>query len=221
MFDKLKFANILKKINEAYENQTSFANASNVNRTYLSQYINIKLDNPPSPKVLRGIAKASKGLTTYEELMALCGYITIDTTLRKITNSLTDSSSDSFYTVPLFISEDNKLYKTKQDVMLPIKWDGCHSYFAYITSDDAMAPLLNIDDIAIIEQQETNNFENGKTYLLEIDNKILIRKMIENSQENQIEFIAMNPYYPPIKTTKDKVKIIGKVIRAENQSAFK
>ena len=44
MFDKNKFATIIKNINELYENQTRFANASGVNRTYLSQYMNLKLD---------------------------------------------------------------------------------------------------------------------------------------------------------------------------------
>ena len=46
MFNKVDFANILKKINSLYENQTQFANASGVNRTYLSQYMNLKLDTP-------------------------------------------------------------------------------------------------------------------------------------------------------------------------------
>lgn len=73
-FNKNKFASILKKINETYENQTYFASASGVNRTYLSQYMNLKLDTPPSPKILLGIAYASKGTTTYNELMQICGY---------------------------------------------------------------------------------------------------------------------------------------------------
>ena len=73
MFNKVDFANILKKINSLYENQTQFANASGVNRTYLSQYMNLKLDTPPSPKILKGIANASKGLTTYDDLMKIFG----------------------------------------------------------------------------------------------------------------------------------------------------
>lgn len=220
MLNDEKLYIILDNILSRYETITELSKISGIDRGYLSRFINKKLPSPPSPKILKKLANASKGVTTYEELMVLCGYITIDTTLRKITNSLTDSSNDSFYTVPLFISKDNKLYKTKEDVMLPIKWDGCHSYFAYIPSDDGMAPLLNIEDIAIIEQQETNDFEDGKTYLLELENKILIRKIIETDNKEQVKLVAMNPYYQPIATSKDKIKIIGKVIRAENQSAF-
>lgn len=75
MFNKEDFANMLKKINELYENQTYFSQAAGVNRTYLSQYMNLKLDSPPSPKVLNGIASASKGTYSYMDLMQVCGYI--------------------------------------------------------------------------------------------------------------------------------------------------
>ena len=77
MFDKNKFAQILNKINNTYETMTDFAKISTVNRTYLSQYINQKLDAPPSPKVLERIAKASHSVATYEELMKICGYINV------------------------------------------------------------------------------------------------------------------------------------------------
>jgi len=75
MFNKNEFAIALKTINELYENQTYFAQASGVNRTYLSQYMNLKLDSPPSPKVLIGIADASRGTYSYMNLMKICGYI--------------------------------------------------------------------------------------------------------------------------------------------------
>lgn len=218
MYNQDKFIEILKKCLRDYS-LNEYSRIAGVDAGYISRILNKKRKNPPSPSVLKKIADTSIGITTYEELMEICGYIARDTTFKKITNSLNHSYSNSFFTVPLFISKDGNLYKTKQDVMLPIKWDGDHSYFAYTASDDSMAPLLNIDDIAIIEKQETNEFENGKTYLLELENKILIRKIIDTG--NSLELHSMNPYYPIIKTTKDKIKIIGKVIKAENQSAFK
>ena len=78
MFDKLKFSQILNKINNTYDTMTEFSMKSGVNRTYLSQYINQKLDSPPSPKVLMKIANASNGIATYNELMQVCGYIFVD-----------------------------------------------------------------------------------------------------------------------------------------------
>lgn len=75
MFDKQKFSNIIQNILVTYENSTIFAETANVNRTYISKILNMKLDNPPTPKVLKKIADSSKGLTTYEELMQVCGYL--------------------------------------------------------------------------------------------------------------------------------------------------
>lgn len=78
MFNKIKFAKILNNINDKYDTMTEFAKSSGVNRTYLSQYINQKLDAPPSPKVLMRIANSSQNITTYEELMETCGFLIKD-----------------------------------------------------------------------------------------------------------------------------------------------
>lgn len=75
MFDKIKFAKILSNINDTYDTMTEFSEKSGVNRTYLSQYINQKLDSPPSPKVLLKIANNSNEITSYEELMNICGFL--------------------------------------------------------------------------------------------------------------------------------------------------
>lgn len=74
MFDKQKFSEIFKSIYNKYDNQRDFASATGVNRAYISQYMNMKLENPPTPKILKKIADNSKGVTTYEELMEVCGY---------------------------------------------------------------------------------------------------------------------------------------------------
>lgn len=75
MFNKFKFSQILNEINNTYDTMTEFSEKSGVNRTYLSQYINQKLDSPPSPKVLMKIANHSNGITNYEELMDICGFL--------------------------------------------------------------------------------------------------------------------------------------------------
>lgn len=75
MFDIKCFSEILQNISNTYSSISEFAEKSNVNRTYLSKYINMKLDNPPTPKILEKIANVSNGITTYKELMTICGYI--------------------------------------------------------------------------------------------------------------------------------------------------
>lgn len=78
MFDKNKFAQILKNISETYTNQRDFSKKSEINRTYLSQYMNMKLDKPPKPDILEKLANASHGITNYDELMTICGYSDYD-----------------------------------------------------------------------------------------------------------------------------------------------
>lgn len=73
MFDKKKFKILLAK---AIDDKTisDFSKESNVNRTYLSKYMNEKLDSPPSPEILKSIANSTNKVT-YKELMIAAGYL--------------------------------------------------------------------------------------------------------------------------------------------------
>lgn len=75
MFNKEKFSNILNRINSTYNTMTDFAKKASFDRTYISKYINMKLDNPPTPKILQKLADASNGITSYTELMLICDYL--------------------------------------------------------------------------------------------------------------------------------------------------
>lgn len=85
MFNQDEFSNILSKINSTYDTMTEFGKKASFDRTYISKYINKKLENPPTPKILEKIAFASNGITTYENLMVICGY-----------------SNTSFYMCPVY-----------------------------------------------------------------------------------------------------------------------
>lgn len=212
-FDKEKFSNILYKISTLYSNTSEFARQVNFDRSYISKYIHKKLNNPPTPKILKEIASASKGITTYEELMNICGYFIFGN------NSIVNND---ITTIPLFINNNGTL---KQDTDLIIekkKLVETNQYFAYKSSDDTMLPLLGKGDLAIIEKN--NSFENGNTCLISLDNStIIIRKILDF--KDYIELHTIIPYKQPIKLTNDDKKsrnfiILGKVIRVENESAF-
>lgn len=79
MFDKIRFAKIIKEISETYESQRIFSKESGINRTYISGYMNLKIDNPPLPPTLKRLANASHGKTSYSELMDICGHIDLKT----------------------------------------------------------------------------------------------------------------------------------------------
>ena len=74
MFDKNKFALIIKKVKDTYSSQEEFSKKSGIGRTYLSQYMNMKIDKPPKPEILQKLADASGNITNYNELMYICGY---------------------------------------------------------------------------------------------------------------------------------------------------
>lgn len=92
--------------------------------------------------------------------------------------------------------------------------------FAIYANDSSMAPLLDNGDIAIIQKQ--NSFISGGTYLLKIKNGYpIIRKVIQATTD--IELQAMNMWNYPTQTDlkNTDIEILGKVIKVENQSAFK
>lgn len=92
--------------------------------------------------------------------------------------------------------------------------------FAIYANDSSMAPLLDTGDIAIIQKQ--NSFISGGTYLLKIKNGYpIIRKVIQTT--TGIELQAMNMWNYPTQTDLKiaDIEILGKVIKVENQSAFK
>ena len=108
MFDRRKFAQILKQIKDTYNSQEEFSEKSKIGRTYLSQYMNMKLDKPPKPEILEKLANASNGVTVYEELMIICGYsekslesivYNIYTQLKKLSQQIYKKDNKDLYEV--------------------------------------------------------------------------------------------------------------------------
>lgn len=52
MFDQKKFSDILNKIVKLYGSISELANTTRQSRSYFSKYINLRLQAPPTPKVL-------------------------------------------------------------------------------------------------------------------------------------------------------------------------
>lgn len=99
--------------------------------------------------------------------------------------------------------------------------DNPKNFFAIYASDNSMAPLLDVGDIAIIKKYE--NFSNKKTYLLKIKGGAPIIRKIIQSDDGDVELHAMNMWNFPIqKDLKlNDIEILGEVVRVENKSAFK
>lgn len=79
-FDKESFSQILIQIKDSYGSINKMAEKSDVTAAYISKLIRLMYSNAPSPVILEKIAKNSNGITTYEDLMRVCGHIKSDAT---------------------------------------------------------------------------------------------------------------------------------------------
>lgn len=117
MFNQDEFANILNKINSTYSTMTDFGKKASFDRTYISKYINKKLKNPPTPKILEKIAKASNGITTYEELMEICGYVSKN--INDFYNNSFNNIKEKLITIGLKDEQIIKIYKLFNSIYTP------------------------------------------------------------------------------------------------------
>lgn len=103
-----------------------------------------------------------------------------------------------------------------------------NNYFEFISEDDAMFPILDTGDIALVyKQNKLDNIltPNKGTYLIKLAGKNTIRKIELSEDKAFYTLTAMNAYYKVINISTDElynqIQIIGKVVKAENKSAFK
>ncbi len=143
----------------------------------------------------------------------LMGYDVPMTDLKAIKIPILNNISPS---IDLFSNENIKDYTTFK---IKTYWDSnVKNYFAIASPDDDMLPLLGKGDLAIVHIQ--NEIENGNTALIYLKdvNKYTIKKIIET--KTGIELHSMNPTKKEIQTTYENLIIIGRVIKADVESAF-
>ena len=103
------------------------------------------------------------------------------------------------------------------------------NYFEFVAEDDAMYPLLDVGDIAVVYKQNTINdatsSNNAGTYLIKMNNKRTIRTFLESQDKTSYTLEGRNIACKPIvikKTTlPNELTILGKVVEVKNKSAFK
>ena len=105
-----------------------------------------------------------------------------------------------------------------------------NNYFEYIATDNAMYPILDIGDIAVIYKQThitppQENSTNCGTYLLKINGSTTIRDVFVSSDKQIYTLRGRNVFCEPIDINKEdfnkKITILGKVVEAKLSSAFK
>lgn len=103
-----------------------------------------------------------------------------------------------------------------------------NNYFEFISEDDAMFPLLDTGDKALVFKQ--NKLDDvltptKGTYLIKLAGKNTIRKIELSDDKTFYILTAMNAYYKviniPVDNFYSEIQILGKVVKSENKSAFK
>lgn len=229
-FDKEKFSEILIKIKDSYGSINKMAEKSDITTAYISKLIRLMYDNAPSPEVLMKIANASNDLTTYEELMFICGYFSHSNLSQHFTNLLKElekvkankQNTFQFYMCPVYSNISmNQFNWEKENIegRIPIPFTNeIHNpeeYFYLKITDESMNKLVKSGSYALIHKQ--NIVEDGEVALVVVNDSYATLKKFSK----QDKFILLEPllderYGTKIKTeiydTNTSIKILGKYI---------
>ena len=105
-----------------------------------------------------------------------------------------------------------------------------NNYFEFVSEDDAMYPLLDVGDIAVVYKQDfidaTNTSSNNAgTYLIKLNGQLTIRRFLESQDKTFYTLEGMNVACKTINVKKldlsTTLVVLGKVVEVKNKSAFK
>ena len=195
MFDQDKFSEIITKIKDFYGSVSDFANAASVGRSYLSKYKNKRIPAPPTPKVLERIAEASNGITDYDELMQVCGYLNSNM-----------SSKD------IMAQNICKEYENKID-SLYTNIDKDFIFGLLIKQDEHNATVLNtINDYILMYYGTTDSAKELYNIIEEIDRRI--KELLNNRGSMGIPLFSISKvnmfkvgYFPFEENTNDYIAV--------------
>ncbi|MBO8433931.1 MAG: repressor LexA [Tyzzerella sp.] len=203
MFDKNIFKKQLEILMDGM-NTVEFSEKTSFNRTYLSKYLNLKLDRPPSPELLKAISGEK---ISYTDLMISCGYIDAKET------SLEDTVKIPVIGVvhagtPILAVENIEDYEyvNRKDI-LP-----SYDYFYLRVQGNSMINARIYDgDLVFVRKQ--SDVENGDiAVVMTNQDEVSIKRIIKKG--NIIVLQPENPDYMPMifdEQDCEKVKILGKV----------
>lgn len=202
MFNKKEFSIILSKINKSYQTMTEFAQKADCDRTYISKYINMKLDNPPTPKILEKIANASNGIVTYKQLMLMCNYLD---------DGLNDISGEC---IKLF--GNPYIDRTK-----------CSTSEEYIFNVIYSYEILEVSDYTDSEKKQIidsyNYIKNDKDYSKYLVKHAKLKKQYYEKQNESDPLglakvgFSMDKYVPPTDAQREQIKGLLEVILKDNK----
>lgn len=208
MFQKVQFKEQLQTL---IGDQTikDFAEQTGFNRTYLSKYLNLRLDKPPSAPLLKSIANK---VVSYEDLMISCGYLPTQNFPAKDDAILIPVIGAVHAGIPSLASEEIESYEYVDSSEL----SPSHSYFYLRVEGDSMENArIYSGDLVFVRRQD--NVENGDIAVVMIDNELATLKRVIKKDDTIVLQPENSKYTSMIFTNRDleRVHIIGKVLHVK------
>ncbi len=207
MFQKNLFKEQLIKLMNG-RNTTEFSEQTGFNRTYLSKYINLKLDRPPSPRLLQAI---SSSIVTYEELLISCGYLHSTENQNSKTIKLPVIGSVHAGN-PTFSEDYIEGYESVDIAELNPSYD-----YIYIRVEGNSMINARIHDGDLVLVRKQSDVQTGDIAVVVIDDEEATLKRVLK-KENILVLQPENPSYPSYIFSgeeQNRVRIVGKVMHVK------
>lgn len=208
MFQKVEFKEQLQTL-IGEQTIKDFAEKTGVNRTYLSKYLNLRLDKPPSAPLLKSIAN---NVVTYEDLMISCGYLPTQSFPSKDEAVLIPVIGAVHAGIPSLATEEIESYEYVDSTEL----SPSHSYFYLRVEGDSMENArIYSGDLVFVRRQE--NVESGDIAVVMIDNELATLKRVIKKDDTIVLQPENIKYTSMIFTNREieRVHIIGKVLHVK------
>ena len=206
MFDKYKFRALLIKLMEG-ATTVEFAKRTGFNRTYISKYLNLRLDKPPSPAKLKGLTGKS---VSYEELMTVCGHFDgPDRNAEPIKIPVVGCINAG---MPVYAAENIEGYESvlMEDVGL-----GDEFFYLRVSGNSMINARIRNGDLVFVRKQD--DVESGEIAVVMVDDETATLKRVIKKQD-LIILQPENPEYSPLifsSGERSRVRILGKVVHVK------
>lgn len=173
-YNKDKFLSILNKLKESFGSQNKMAEALGISSSYITKIYDENTKNPPAPEYLKKIADNSKGITTYEELMEVCGYLDSKTKSEYYGTSLV------VYQSLLDILDNYPGIELSEHDVLELA-DNLVNYAVFGSKDENLKKELKI----LLDKYKKNSNEDIKKMFIDLVNKVIfkVEEKIKESEE--------------------------------------
>lgn len=109
MFNRELFRDLLIKARGERTNE-DYSKASGVSRPYISAYLNLRRNDPPSPEILKRLSENAFNNITYEDFMKAAGYIPSNAS-----NNVQNNNSTEKLNIPKEYTDKYKVTKRDKD----------------------------------------------------------------------------------------------------------